>query len=355
MMTNGRLGIYFHLPFCTKKCPYCHFYVLENRTSDPERLLVGLRKEWALRSPQSVETLYFGGGTPSLMGPEAIKEIISWMPNLPSEITLEVNPEDASLEKMRAFYESGVNRISLGVQTLDDNLLKAIGRTHSAKQAMEAVENSSRAGFENISIDLMLELPAQTLDQVRTTFSLACSLPITHLSLYNLVCEPPSLFYKRPPKQPLEEEALEMHLFALQFLKDQGFERYEISAFARDGKIAQHNTLYWTGAPFLGFGPSAFSYIDGQRFRNTLNWRKYFALLEEGQEPVDFRETLDTPARQRELLAVELRLLRGVHRSRFEGQEKALIEKGLLELHEDHIRLTDKGLLFYDTVASELI
>lgn len=350
-----RVSLYVHLPFCRKKCPYCHFYVIGDREPLKDQLLDALRLEWQLRAPllDQIETIYFGGGTPSLFGPHRMAEVLSWFPNTATEITLEANPDDITLDLLTAYREAGINRISIGVQTLNDTLLKAIGRTHSAAQAEEAVHTARQAGFDNITIDLMLELPGQTLAQLDHTLTRATALPIDHLSLYNLVLEPPSIFYTRPPAGlPDEETGAAMLDLAITRLEAAGLKRYEISAFARPGSESNHNTGYWTGRPFLGLGPSAFSYWDHQRFRNIANLKTYSEKLTLGEDPVDFRETLEPDARARELFAVGLRLLRGVSHAPIDIQP--LIEQGFLE-QTDRIRLTPRGRLFYDHVASEII
>ncbi len=351
-------SVYVHIPFCNKKCPYCHFYVLPNTSEGREKLLPSLRLEWELRKPSfSLESIYFGGGTPALFGPEAIAEVLSWMDPGDIEITLEANPEDITLELMAAYKEAGINRISIGVQSLDDTLLKTIGRSHTAQEAIDAIGATHEAGFTNISIDLMLDLPSQSLSQVENTFSQAVDLPITHLSLYNLVLEPPSLFYSKrnqiAPQMPKEELSLTMLQTALAYLAPT-FERYEVSAFARDGLISHHNVGYWTGRPFLGLGPSAFSYLDSQRTRNVAHLNQYMRALERGTLPIDYTDDLDKEARERELAAVGLRLLEGIDEPLF-PEIAHLIDDGLLERNNKRLRLTEKGLLFYDSVATALI
>jgi putative oxygen-independent coproporphyrinogen III oxidase len=350
-------SLYIHVPFCRKKCPYCHFYVTDDKEPLKDQLLTALHQEWTLRSPliDPIETVYFGGGTPALFGPDRIVEVLSWLPPGATEITLEANPEDVTLELLTAYRRAGINRLSLGVQTLNDTLLKRIGRTHSAAGAIDAVHTARAAGFDNITIDLMLELPGQTLAQLDHTLDQIETLPIDHLSLYNLVLEPPSAFYRRPPKNlPDEETGLAMLELTTTRLTTMGLSRYEISAFARPGKQAQHNTGYWTGRPFLGLGPSAFSYWDDQRFRNIANLQRYCTLLSTGTDPIDFRETLAPDARARELFAIGLRLLTGTALPPPVDLTPLLVD-GLLEQTPTHTRLTPRGRLFYDHIASHLI
>lgn len=325
-----------------------------------------LRREWELRSPRlppgAPLSIYFGGGTPALMSPAAIQTILSWIsPPASCEITLEANPENVTLDKMRAFYTCGINRISLGVQALDDPLLATLTRSHGAQRAVDAVEATASAGFQNISIDLMYDLPGQTLDQWRQTLGWAVQLPITHLSLYNLTIEPHTAFYKKRAslQQPPPDTSLAMLNEAVEVLEQAGLARYEISAFARGNCISRHNSGYWTGRPFLGFGPSAFSYWEGSRFRNVAHLNKYAKALEAGEDPADFKETLPPIEQLKEHLAIGLRLLGGVtlHACPEPIQKtlSVLIQEGFLEKTETALRLTPRGLLFHDTVAEEIM
>ncbi len=267
---------------------------------------------------------------------------------------------------MQQFAALGINRISLGVQSLLDEELLTLGRTHSANRSLEAIETVSRAGIDNLSIDLMFELPSQTLATWEKTLRALSTLPITHLSLYNLTFEPHTVFFKRQkellPHLPPEEERLQMLQMAVQSLEAIGLQRYEISAFSRPERHSRHNTGYWTGRPFLGFGPSAFSYWDGARFSNYAHFNKYLTALEEEKLPVDFHEQLPYPDNLKELLAVRLRLVEGVDLAAFtplppslEQSLHLLEEKGWTTRVDNRIRLTPLGQLFYDTVASEII
>ncbi len=284
--------------------------------------------------------------------------ILSWVsPSAPCEITLEVNPENVTLEQMQAFRSCGINRISLGVQSFDDSMLKNLSRTHGADKARAAVVTIFEAGFSNISIDLMYDLPDQTLEIWRKTVEQAALLPITHLSLYNLTLEPHTVFYKKRNslKLPSSETSLAMLHEAVETFEGAGLARYEISAFARNQQLSIHNSGYWTGRPFLGFGPSAFSYWNGSRFRNVAHLHRYASAA----DPTDFKETLSPDEQMKEALAIGLRLLKGVAfknlPSAVDLKVSALIEEGFLEKEGGRLRLTAKGLLFHDTVAEEII
>lgn len=368
-------SLYIHIPFCTKKCPYCHFYVLPDKDPFKESLLESLKREWEHVSPllegYEVVSIYLGGGTPSLMGPSGIGEILSWLPVKDGqEITLEANPENVTHELMAGMREVGVNRVSLGIQTLDNTLLKRLGRTHTAQKALDAVDTTYGAGIENISVDLMYDLPNQTLKSWELTLNQLNNSPISHLSLYNLTIEPHTAFYRDQkelsPLLPSPEESLKMLEMATSHLPQLGLERYEISAFAKAGRISRHNTGYWTGRPFLGLGPSAFSYWDRKRYRNVASLSKYAEALKAGLSPVDFEERLEVVASYNELLAIHLRLLEGVDLEKFQQSHGAVpsstarslseaVERGWLEISSARAKLTPEGLLFYDSLASLII
>lgn len=374
------VSLYFHIPFCSKKCPYCHFFVLPNEERYKKPFLPALLKEIALRKDQlrgkRVISLYFGGGTPTKLLPEDYALILDAIRNAgielstDCEITLEANPEDVTLPLMRQFHALGINRVSLGVQSLVDDDLVLLGRSHGAGRAVSAIHQVYQAGISNISIDLMFELPRQTINSLEKCLNAISALPIQHLSLYNLTFEPHTVFFKKKdelaPYLPPDEERLKMLQTAIAFLESYGLKRYEISAFAKEGRHSLHNTGYWTGRPFLGFGPSAFSYWGGARFSNTSHFNKYIALLDQSHLPVDFEERLDFPRNLQELLAVRLRLVEGVDLHLFENlygplpqvierSIEVLIQKGWLSRSKDVVKLTSSGQLFYDSVAAEII
>lgn len=337
--------------------------------------MIGLEKEWRLRAQQlhnkTITTVYFGGGTPALIGPEAIARILDWIkPDRDAEITLEANPENITVPLMAAYKKAGINRVSIGIQTLDAELLYQLGRLHQPRRALDAVLMTHEAGIENISIDLMYDLPGQKMEQWESTLMQVGQLPISHLSLYNLTIEPHTVFFKKEeqlrPLMPDEEVSLGMYTRAITYLDSVGLTQYEISAFAKEGYASRHNSGYWTGREFLGFGPSAFSYWEGSRFRNVSHLNKYCRHLEEGTFPIDFTETLQPESRRRELLAVRLRLKEGVVLKDFEQawgplepsiqqDVKQLIENGLLFIEEGRLKLTPRGVLCYDSVATELV
>ena len=359
MPTTG--SYYWHIPFCTKRCPYCHFYVAPDQAPLHALLLQGLRMEWDRSNHfESIASIYFGGGTPSLLGPKAIGEILSWIKPAPgTEITLEANPQEITPQLIRSFAQVGINRLSIGVQSLDNTLLKTLGRLHSAEKALAAID-AAASYIPNISIDLMYDIPGQTLSSWQATLQALGDLPITHLSLYNLTFEPKTLYFRQQkkllPLLPSPETSLSMLETAVSHLEKIGLARYEISAFARPGFRSHHNIGYWTARPFLGFGPAAFSYRGGKRWRNIENLKKYHALLSSGDSPIDFEEQLSPEAHLHELLAVRLRLLEGVDMRDFPTSlYTKLQERGWIYIEGNRARLTEKGLNFYDSVAEEIV
>lgn len=369
-VVRSPISLYFHIPFCTRKCPYCHFYVIPNHPDHRAALLEGLLLEWKRVRPylenHQVVSIYFGGGTPSLFGHEPIATLLDTIERESSlapqcEITLEANPEDIDLPFMQGYQRAGINRVSIGVQSLVDPSLQLLERTHSAKKALEAIGSTYEAGIENITIDLMYELPDQTVASFQETLDQIASLPISHLSLYNLTIEPHTPFSKRKLNLPSNEEGLLMLNAAKEHLEAIGLNRYEISAFAKPGYESVHNTGYWTARPFFGLGPSAFSYFEGSRFRNVAHLSRYLKALKGGKKAIDFSETLPYPKNILELLMVELRLLRGVEIGKFDLPEtthktlKNLEDEGYLLREGQTLKLSEKGLLFYDTVASEFV
>lgn len=377
--SSSSSSLYFHLPFCTRKCDYCHFFVLPDKEDLKNQLQKGLALEWKLVAPQLTHTqlvsIYFGGGTPVLFGPERISQIMAWIRSSPSyrhrvEVTLEANPEEVTPELLKDYFDAGINRLSIGVQSLDDGLLKNLTRLHNAKKAQETIWAAHEIGFRNVSIDLMYDIPNQTLKSWQRTLEEAAQLPITHLSLYNLTIEPETPFFKRRKTleslRPPEETSRQMVELARAHLEDTGLIQYEISAYAKPGFHSVHNSGYWKGRPFLGLGPSAFSYWEGKRFQNHAHLGRYCQALEHPSSPVSFEETLEPNASRREHLVLQLRLVEGVELDAFQkihGQLEPetrrivadLLDRELLCMTNQRLCLTREGHFFYDTIASELI
>lgn len=377
--TPDEISLYFHIPFCKKKCGYCHFFVVQDQKELHDNLIKGLLFEIdqakETLNGRTLKSIYFGGGTPSLIDPKNIDKILNKVAQAitipdPTEISMEFNPESASQEMYRGFKSAGINRASIGIQSFDDTLLKTLTRDHSASKAEQSVYDAFQSGISNITIDLMYEIPNQTRASWQNTLQRATSLPISHLSLYNLTFEEGTAFYRKKNALslllPTEEDAKEMLLEAIIHLEEKQFYQYEISAFAKPGSYSCHNTGYWLGREFFGFGPSAFSYLQGKRLRNCENLRKYFELTNLGTLPIDFEEFLPQNDKIRELFTINLRLNSGVHIQDFEQRHgllpeelkssiESLLNDELLMRANERVLLTDRGRLFFNEVASQLI
>jgi len=375
MQTTGDLSLYFHIPFCLKKCPYCHFYSKRFNQTLKNKFLISLEKEIFLKRSlfvnRNIVSIYLGGGTPSLLNKKDLERIFIALDidinNI--EITIEANPIDISIDKLKELKQTYFNRISIGCVSFDDVLLKVLNRSHNSLQAKEAVFLAN-SFFENISIDLLYDIPHQDKNSFLKDLQTAKDLPITHLSLYNLTFEENTPFFKKKEtfKQSLPSEKVSLSLLnlAIEELNKMKLNRYEISAFSKAGYESIHNTGYWKGREFLGFGPSAFSYFNKKRFRNVCNVETYYQNLSKNKEIIDYEEMLPYPDNIKELLAVNLRLVKGVNLKEFVNRYeeidkstkealKQLKEDELIECDIDSIRLTEKGLLFYDTVAERII
>lgn len=374
-ITGNRFSVYLHIPFCTKKCDYCHFFVQKDNPLDHPKLIEALTQEWKMKAPLAqglkLHSVYFGGGTPSLLDPSSIESLLCLFNFDPEvEITLEGNPDYLPLEKLKAFKSLGINRLSLGAQSFNDEMLVKLGRTHTSSAIPKTLDHALQAGFTNLSIDLMYDLPSQTLADWRQTLKIGAHLPITHLSLYNLTFEPGAVFYKRKAELnlllPDPETSRSMYLEAREVLTQNGLRPYEISAFSRPGYESQHNLGYWLGRPFLGLGPSAFSYWNNIRYRNITPLKRYFEKIQERQDPADFYDEIPFEDRKKELFIVALRVAQGVVISDFEKRYglmpegfheeiQKLIAKGWLLQENDTIKLSLEGILFYDSLAEALI
>lgn len=370
-------SLYFHIPFCTRKCPYCHFFVLPNNANDQASLYDALALEWDCQKEKledkEIVSIYFGGGTPSLFI-DYIPGILKWTQKLSiapnCEITIETNPEDVTEELLDKILEAGINRISLGVQSFDDSSLQILNRTHNAKKALDSISLFHQKGVKNFSIDLMFDLPHQTLDSFLYTLSQLKRLDVPHISLYNLTIEKHTAFdRKKKQLEPfLPNQALSMQLLqaALEEFSEMGLQRYEISAFAKPGFASQHNLGYWSSRPYLGLGPSACSFWEHKRWKNIAHLRKYRKALMESTSPAEYVEELPLDAQFAEHLILHLRREVGADLRELEelfgnipldlrSDIDNLIHQGHLIEKEQHLKLSEKGLLFYDSIAEDLI
>jgi len=265
------LSLYIHIPWCVQKCPYCDFNSHQIRSEIPEKdyicaLIADLEQDLSLVWGRRVSSIFIGGGTPSLLSAEGLEELMSAvrarLPLYPdAEITLEANPGSVEQAKFKAFYELGINRLSIGVQSFDDAQLKSLGRIHDANEARAAIKTAQKAGFENINIDLMFALPEQTLEQAAADVQAAVDFGVNHISYYQLTLEPNTAFYHKPPRLPEDDLAWQMQQQGHSLLLDKGYSQYEVSAFSLPGKQSRHNLNYWRFGDYLAIGAGAHAKI----------------------------------------------------------------------------------------------
>ncbi|MCQ2452298.1 MAG: radical SAM family heme chaperone HemW [Oscillospiraceae bacterium] len=317
------LGIYVHIPFCARKCSYCDFYSLAGSSALMPKyhkaLLAHIRESAPQLAGYYTDTVYFGGGTPSLYGASRLIEVLNAIKTngrllLDSEITAEMNPDSVTLAELKSMRKAGFNRISIGVQSTNDEILKKIGRLHTYAQAEQAVAAARAAGFKNISIDLMYGLPGQTRELWAEDLSRAMALKPDHISCYGLKLAENTEMYilKDSPFLPDDDTQADMYLYAVEYLTRQGYRQYEISNFAKKGYESRHNLKYWTGAEYLGFGAAAHSFIGSCRFGNLASIEGYCSALAEGGPIVDQYEKINAFERASEYLMLGLRTNRGI-------------------------------------------
>ena len=360
-------GVYVHVPFCKRKCPYCDFFSVcadENRMEEYARRLCESISLCAERYPRAADTLYFGGGTPSLIGAErlcriygAVDESFGLSPG--AEVTFEVNPgkKDVGFEALR---KRGFNRVSVGLQSSDDNELRLLGRLHNSEDALQCIRAARSAGFDNISLDLMIATPSQTRDSLRRSIAFCAENGARHISAYLLKIEEGTPYYGMRDSLGLcsDDEQAEMYLFAAEELAAYGYRQYEISNFSIEGYESRHNLIYWHDEEYLGFGPSAHSFIDGRRF----HYERSFAGFYDG-ELIDDGEG----GGEEEFIMLGMRLAEGISYRRFRqrfGRElpekytkraQTLEAAGYTVSDSEGIRLTRKGFLVSNAVLAEIL
>ena len=367
---------YIHVPFCVHRCGYCNFAVVAGRDDLVEPYLEALGTELAwLEHPREVDTLYFGGGTPTFLPPEQLQHLcelaLEWHPLAPNyEWTVEANPSDLDPERIAVLTEMGVNRLSLGAQSFRDEKLKLLERDHHRTDILHAAKLARKAGLR-ISIDLIFAAPGETLEQWLTDLEEAIALQPEHISTYGLTFEQGTTFWNRLQKKELatvpEEVERDMYLAAIDRLEAAGFVHYEISNFAQPGQASRHNEVYWSGDGYFAAGPGAARYVDGIRETNHRSTSTYLKRVLQGESPVAEREQLDDEQRARERLIFGLRRLAGVDKQAFydctgfeidtlAGKPIAqYVELGLLQDHAGRICLTRNGLLVSDSLWPELL
>ncbi|WP_419074936.1 radical SAM family heme chaperone HemW [Ruthenibacterium lactatiformans] len=359
-------GLYIHIPYCRSKCRYCDFYSTPCPDGVPEAYIDALCREMDRFSPCGStplrpDTLYFGGGTPSLLTPAQAARLIRAAGPVPdAEITLEANPETVTPERLAAFRRAGVNRLSLGIQTARDDSLARLGRRHTAAQSRRALGMAVQAGFTDISGDLMLALPAYTMAELDETIALLAESGCTHISGYLLKIEPNTVFGKRPPEAlPDDDAAADFYLAAVEKLAALGYAQYEISNFARPGFESRHNRIYWDCGDYLGLGPAAHSCMGGKRFATPAGTAAFLAA------PAVYEPQGECTAE--DYIMLQLRLSRGLSLSALRARygvsfssEKlrflqTLAEHGLAVFDGSVLRLTPRGMLVQNSILCELV
>lgn len=393
-------ALYIHIPFCDIRCGYCDFYTVTHRHVQIPPYLKALKKEIDFYACQTeiqalqFETIFFGGGTPSLLTPQQISELLEYSYSKLNfiesklEITVETNPNTVNLQKLREFKSAGVNRLSIGFQSFEQDELEFLDRDHSAEQAVNCFKNARKAGFENINLDLIFGLPNQKLKAWENNLKKAAALEPDHISAYNLTFEQgtplTTQLQKGQFKTAPEERQGKMHMRAIEFLEKHGLQQYEISNYARPGFECLHNQKYWDYSAYLGLGASAHSFVDLRRFWNIRNFVSYIEMLEKQALPIEDEETIEGETLAFEQVYLGLRQNIGVcfesYKKRtgldfFKKYKKPLrkffdlnnansvsLENGeeqlqseFLEIKDGHLKLTQNGLLLADSICAEFL
>ncbi|HET6558509.1 MAG TPA: radical SAM family heme chaperone HemW [Prolixibacteraceae bacterium] len=371
-------GIYIHIPFCRKRCHYCDFFKSTD-LSQKARLLAGLVKELKSRafecSSEEINTIYFGGGTPSVLLTDELKEILDTIhehyrvaPD--AEITLEANPDDLTQAILSALRQLGFNRLSMGIQSFAESDLKLMNRRHGVLQALQSVKWAKKAGFSNLSIDLIYGLPNQSLEEWERNVRIAIELDVQHISAYNLTYHEGTVFYDQLKKGVLrelpDELSLEQFEMLIRLLTEAGFEHYEISNFCKPGYYSKHNSSYWKNQKYLGIGPSAHSFDIASRRWNVSSIPKYLEGLENGQ-PYWETELLSEQDRYNDFIITGLRTSWGISEdiiqssfppryfSHFEKCREIYQGQGQVEVHSGKVRISAQGLFISDKIMADFM
>ncbi|KPV56171.1 coproporphyrinogen III oxidase [Paenibacillus sp. A3] len=378
--TQTPQAVYIHIPFCTNKCHYCDFnsYVLKGQpvTDYLDALEREMERTVQAVPPGEIETIFVGGGTPTVLTPEQMEVFLrrvrayfpAWSPQL--EFTMEANPGTTDLEKLQAMKEGGVNRISFGVQSFDNGLLEGIGRIHNTDDVYRSLENARKAGFTNLSIDLMFGLPKQTKAVMEATLKEALALDLPHYSIYSLKVEENTLFhtlYERGQLPlPEEDEEIGMFLLIMERLRSAGYGQYEISNFARPGYESRHNAMYWRNQSYYGLGAGAHGYVHGQRHVNIKGVQPYIDATRSGLPLLD-KKAVEVHEAMEDFMMVGLRMLGGVRKADFNEQFGMELDDvfghvlqrqcslGLLEASAGGYKLTERGVLLGNEVFGEFL
>ena len=374
------LGLYIHIPFCKKKCKYCDFISFECKDEIQEKYVNLLIKEIqnCKYKNRKVTSIYIGGGTPSYINSIYIKQILDELRNIflldeKCEITIEINPGTINKEKLIDYKNAGINRISIGLQSTNNRLLKLIGRIHTYEDFLECYELIKEEGFKNINIDLMLALPTQTEEELNESVEKIVELNPNHISIYSLILEEGTLLKKMVDNKELEpaNEITERKMYwsVKKYLEIHGYNHYEISNFAKESFESKHNFNCWNQEEYIGFGVSAHSYINNKRFSNTNNLKNYINNIErmDFDKNIEIHEIQDRESMAKEYMLLGFRKIEGISISEFERKFRInplfyfrfeiskLVDEKLIEVDLDKIKLTNKGIDFANLVFEEFI
>jgi len=361
--------LYVHIPFCARICPYCAFYKARANHSETQRFCEAAVRELSQKSTEfdlAPETIFFGGGTPTALTTAQLESLLRGFHQQLDlsglvEWTMEANPGSVAARKADVLKRFGVNRLSLGVQSWDDALLKVLGREHDANQAEESFRILRAAGFSNINIDLMFGLPGQTIEQWRATLEKTIALRPEHVSTYCLTYEEDTEFFLRHSRGEYREDSdadAEFFEMTMSLLEEAGYEHYEISNYARPGFSSAHNRSYWSGEDYLGVGPSAFSTLGTKRWQNIADYREYADRLFDGRSTVDRTEELTAEMKRTERIALSLRTRDGVSAAilqPFAKETDEFVQLGLLRHANGNFVLTRAGKSLADSVAEAFV
>ncbi|MGQ9730037.1 MAG: radical SAM family heme chaperone HemW [Candidatus Zipacnadales bacterium] len=372
-------ALYVHVPFCSRKCPYCDFYSVAGRQDQITRYVQAVREELRRVGGEQelgpFRTVYFGGGTPTLLPANEIASLLVMIRDLfgiteHAEITCESNPGTVSRDSLAALNAAGVNRLSIGAQSFDDRDLRFLERIHSTEQARQAVEDAREAGFANLSLDLIYGLPDQTAERWQQTLQAALELAPNHLSAYCLQVEEGTLLAQRVRAGefclPTDDEQAELYLLTGAVLQEAGLAQYEVSSYSRPGAECRHNLTYWRNEAYLGVGASAWSFVRGERRQNVADLDAYLACCEAGECPVVYREQCGDWSAANETLMMGLRLAEGIDLTAFRMRHGIdlmltrasiighLCQEGLADLQDGRLRLTPRGMLLAAEITATL-
>lgn len=376
-----KLGIYTHIPFCKQKCNYCDFYSIKWNDESENKFVEAVLKEinnykTKLNNNYIVDTIFFGGGTPTIVKPENLDRIMKSLNEIIeidkiSEISMEANPNTLTLEKLKAYKEIGINRLSIGIQSLNDEILKKIGRLHNSEEALGAIDRARKAGFENINADVMFNIPGQSVKDIKDTISKIIEKGVKHISFYSLKLEDGTPMYSMEKNKkivmPDEEIEREMYYAGREIMEKNNLFQYEISNFAEEGYECRHNLKYWNQEEYIGLGPSAHSFLDDIRYSNPSDLKLYCENSYSNNFERIVQEELSKDDLMFEYIMLRLRLTEGINVNDFKNkfsidineiykkQINYLVKNSLLEINEGFICLTKNGMDISNFVIEEFM